>query len=126
MLTPAPTLGLSRQDNSPNGVRRIMSPFTNDFDVEIQVGEEAIERIFQAVHTAGVMQHYYARAYNQRRVELQISCPRLSFVTSGEPRVVASSRVYYHSRSLSDAGDLGRGAVVDVSIRARLRLSTST
>src|SRR5829696_5380061 len=100
MLRPAPTLGLSILGNSPNLVRRVMSPFTNGFDIVVQIGEQAMERIFQAMHTAGLMQHYYARAHNQRRVELQISCPRIRFVTSGEPRVDAVSRVYYHSRSL--------------------------
>ncbi len=105
-----------------------MSPLTGDFDLAVQVREEAIERIFQAMHRAGTIQHHYARAHNGKRVELQISSPRVSFITAAHPdqraRALAISRVYYHSRNLADAGDPGTGAVADVTIRAILYIST--
>jgi len=105
-----------------------MNGLTDNFDMVIQVGEQTIERIFQAMHRGGVIHHHYARAYNGKRIELVINAPRVAFQTAAFQDQLARAnmvaRVHYHSRDLGNSSDTGTSAVADVTIHSVLEIST--
>lgn len=105
-----------------------MSTLTDTFDIALQLRGKVVEQILQAQHRAGVMRHHYVRPHNRKRVELLIDSPQLSLVTTLQAdrlaRAQTTSRVHYHSRVLSDTGDVGDSAVADVTVRTTLQIST--
>lgn len=105
-----------------------MNRLTDDFDMALQVTEEALGRVVQTQHPAGVIAHKYARNYGGKRIDLVINSPQVSLLSnfgSNQPaKALVTSRVFYHSRSLHDAADVGRGAVADVTVHSTFTLSS--
>jgi hypothetical protein len=104
-----------------------MSTLTDAFDAAVQIREDAIDRIFRAMHTAGVVQHQYVRAFNGKRIELSMAAPDITLNAVLQPdqrsRVTATARILYHSRDLANPADPGTTAVAQVVLRAVLALS---
>lgn len=105
-----------------------MNSLTEAFDIALQVRVGMIKAIVRSMHRAGIARHHYVRNFQGKRVELLINSPELTFVNAPQPddtaRVRLTSRVFYHSRRVDDAGDPGVGAVADVTIRVALKFSS--
>ncbi len=103
-----------------------MTLLTGDFDYVLEVQQQVISSIVQAMHRENVFRHRYMRYHNGKAVELQIGAPTVSLDSGAYPenRAWVTSRVYYHSRPINNPSDIGINAVADVRAAASFALST--
>jgi PKD domain len=126
---PPPTISVRNLVGLVRGSQPNWNTLTDEFDLVVEVSGPAVNRLFQAMHAAGIVRHLYVRGYQRKHVELLINCPRIFMVPVGPPddmaRALLTSRILYHSRALNDPKDPGLSVVADVmKLRVKLFLTT--
>jgi hypothetical protein len=97
---------------------------TDQFDMALELTQEALGRVVASQHAVGVLKHAYAEMFSGQRIDLLVNAPQPVLQVSGGAFITRlNTRVFYNGRDPSRPEDLGDSAVADVAVRATIALA---